>query len=153
MPRKILVCVEMGDLAAKLVDYGNSLAHRLDVEVSFLHVLPNPHMWKGYGTWIQPDVTKEARESAQKKIQYLIKKAEEKNPEKGQHEHQILFGQGDTSEIIINTAKEGGFNLIVIGFKGSSGIEHMMVGSTTTNVTRYSHCSVLVYRPGEENPI
>ncbi|MDO9509107.1 MAG: universal stress protein [Thermovirgaceae bacterium] len=149
MPKKILVCVDMGQMAEHLVEYGHSLAHRLDAEVSFLHVLPSAHTWVGYGTWVQPDITKEAQESARKKIEYFIRKAEEKHPELSEHEeHPILFGQGDSAKVIIETGKKDGFNLIVIGFKGGGGIEKMMIGSTTTNVSRYANCSVLIYRPG-----
>lgn len=148
MPKKILVCVDMGKMAEHLVDYGHTLAHRLNAEVSFLHVLPNPHAWKGYGAWVQPDVTKEAQASATKMIRYLILKSEEKHPDLPHHEHPVLFGQGDSAEVIIETGKREGFNLIVIGFKGASGIEQMMIGSTTTNVARYANCSVLIYRPG-----
>lgn len=150
MPKKILVCVDMGTdrLTQHLVEYGHNLALRLDAEASFLHVLPRAHPWKGYGTWIQPDITKEAQESARKKIQYFIRKAEEKHPELPSHEHPILFGQGDTGEVIIEIGKRDGFDLIVIGFKSGSGIQQMMIGSTTTNVARYANCSVLIYRPG-----
>jgi nucleotide-binding universal stress UspA family protein len=59
-----------------------------------------------------------------------------------------MVAQGNAAEIIIETAKKGDFNLIVIGFKSISGIPQLMVGSTTTNVARYAHCSVLIYRPG-----
>jgi len=59
-----------------------------------------------------------------------------------------FIGQGDSAEVIIETAKKHDSNLIVIGYKGVSGIQQMMVGSTTTNVSRYAHCSVLIYRPG-----
>ncbi len=150
MPKKILVCVDMGTdhLTEHLVEYGHNLALHLDAEVSFLHVLPSAHIWKGYGTWITPDITKEAQASAHKKIEYFIRKAEEKHPELPKHEHPIFFGQGDAAEVIIETGKTGKFDLIVIGFKSGSGIPHMMIGSTTTNVTRYANCSVLVYRPG-----
>ncbi len=155
MPKKILVCVDMGRMADHLVEYGHTLAHRLDAEVAFINVLPSSHPWKGYGTWVNPDIAKEAGEIARKKIQYLIKIAEDKHPEfsyhdahEHSHEHEIFIGQGDSAEVIIETAKKHDFNLIVIGFKGVSGIQQMMVGSTTTNVSRYAHCSVLIYRPG-----
>lgn len=148
MPKKILVTVDMGELAGHLVEYGHNLAHRLDVEVSFLNVLPSTHIWKGYGTWVHPDITKEVQASALKKIEYFIRKAEEKHPELPKHEHPIFFGQGDASQVIIETAKNNGVDLIIIGFKGDSAIKEMMVGSTTTNVARYAKCSVLIYRPG-----
>lgn len=148
MPKKILVPIDMGGLASHLVEFGHSLAHRLDVEVSFLNVIPSTHIWKGYGTWVHDDITKEVQASALKKIEYFIRKAEEKHPELSHHEHPIYFGQGNASQVIIETAKDKGVDLIIIGFKGESTIKEMMVGTTTSNVARYAHCSVLIYRPG-----
>lgn len=150
MPNKILVCVDMSSskLMEHLVEYGHNLAHRLDVDVTFLHVLPSPHLWKGYGTWIQPDIAKEAQESAHKKILYYLHKAEEKYPDLPGHEHTILLEQGNSAEVIIETASKNDFNLIVIAFKSESGIPQMVVGNTTSNVARYANCSVLIYRPG-----
>lgn len=148
MPKKILVAVDMSEMVGHLVEYGHNLAHRLDTEVSFINVVPDIHIWKGYGTWVQPDIAKDAQISAQKKIEYFIRKAEEKHPELPRHEHPILFGQGDASEVIIETAKKNSMDLIIVGYKGRSTIHEMMVGTTTTNVARYAHCSVLIYRPG-----
>jgi len=47
-------------------------------------------------------------------------------------------------------ARENDFNLIVIGYRGQSTIERLVVGSTASNVARYAHCSVLIYRPGRQ---
>jgi len=156
MLKKILVCVDMTRMADHLIEYGHTLAHRLGAEVTFINVLPSSLIWKGYGTWVNPDWSKEAEESARKKIRYLIKLAEDKHPDLPKDEHEILVAQGNSAEVIIETAKKLDFNLIVIGFKSVSGIPQLMVGSTTTNVARYAHCSVLIYRPGfdpfEETP-
>ena len=156
MLKKILVCVDMTRMADHLIEYGHTLAHRLGAEVTFINVLPSSLIWKGYGTWVNPDWSKEAEESARKKIRYLIKLAEDKHSDLPKDEHEILVAQGNSAEVIIETAKKNDFNLIVIGFKSVSGIPQLMVGSTTTNVARYAHCSVLIYRPGfdpfEETP-
>ena len=156
MLKKILVCVDRTRMADHLIEYGHTLAHRLGAEVTFINVLPSSLIWKGYGTWVNPDWSKEAEESARKKIRYLIKLAEDKHPDLPKDEHEILVAQGNSAEVIIETAKKNDFNLIVIGFKSVSGIPQLMVGSTTTNVARYAHCSVLIYRPGfdpfEETP-
>ncbi|MDK2846331.1 MAG: hypothetical protein PWR18_933 [Synergistales bacterium] len=148
MPKKILVAVDMGELSEQLVDYGHSVASRLDVEVSFLHVLPHPTVWIGFEKWIPEGALKQAKESAEKKIRYYIRKAEEKFPDLPGHEHKIIFAEGNPSEEIIKTAKEGDYNLVIIGYRGTSTIEGMIVGSTASNVTRYAHCSVLIFRPG-----
>jgi len=148
VPKKILVAVDMGELSEQLVDYGHSVASRLDVEVSFLHVLPHPTVWIGFEKWIPEGALKQAKESAEKKIRYYIRKAEEKFPDLAHHEHKIIFAEGNPSEEIINTAKEGDYNLVIIGYRGTSAIEGMIIGSTASNIIRYAHCSVLVFRPG-----
>jgi nucleotide-binding universal stress UspA family protein len=102
----------------------------------------------GFEKWIPEDAIKEAKESAGKKIRYYIRKSEEHFPELKKHDHPILFKEGKPAEEIIKTAKEGDFNLIIIGHRSTSGIQDMVVGSTAANVVRYAHCSVLIFRPG-----
>ncbi len=148
MPRKILVPVDIGKLTEPLVDYGHSLAERLDVSVSFLHVLPHASSWMGFEKWIPENAIQNARESAEKKIRYYIRKSEDNFPDLQKHEHPILFKEGNPAEEIIKTAKEGEFNLIIVGYRSMSGIQEMIVGSTAANVIRYAHCSVLIFRPG-----
>ncbi|HOR54888.1 MAG TPA: universal stress protein, partial [Synergistales bacterium] len=126
MLKKILVCVDMTRMADHLIEYGHTLAHRLGAEVTFINVLPSSLIWKGYGTWVNPDWSKEAEESARKKIRYLIKLAEDKHPDLPKDEHEILVAQGNSAEVIIETAKKNDFNLIVIGFKSVSGIPQLM---------------------------
>ena len=46
-----------------------------------------------------------------------------------------------------NYAKENGYDLIILGYRGYSAIEALLVGSTANKVTRYAPCSVLIYRP------
>lgn len=148
MPKKILVPVDIGELTESLVDYGHSLAERLNISVSFLHVIPHASSWMGFEKWIPEDAIKQAQKSAEKKIRYYIRKSEEKFPDLAKHEHPILFKEGRTPEEIIKTAKEGDFNIIIIGYRSTSGIHGMFVGSTAADVVRYAHCSVLIFRPG-----
>lgn len=148
MPKKILVPVDIGKLTEPLVDYGHSLAERLDVNVCFLHVIPHPSSWVGFEKWIPENAVEQARASAEKKIRYYIRKSEENFPGLPSHKHPVLFKEGDPAEEIIKTAKEGEYNLIIVGYRGRSGIQEMIVGSTAANVIRYAHCSVLVFRPG-----
>lgn len=150
VPKKILVAVDMSKLSEKLVAYGHSLATRLDAEVTFLHVLPHPYLWKGYEPWIPKDLDSEIHVIAEKKIRYYLKKAEEQFPGLPDHPHHVQVMEGNPADAVIKMAKEDGFNLIVVGYRGHSPIERLVVGSTATNVARYAHCSVLIYRPGYE---
>ncbi len=46
-------------------------------------------------------------------------------------------------------AREGGFDLVVMGTHGRTGFRHMVIGSVAERVIREAHCPVLVVRPRE----
>jgi nucleotide-binding universal stress UspA family protein len=46
----------------------------------------------------------------------------------------------------VSLCKEGGFDLLVIGFMGHSAVFGRIWGSTSQNLTRLSPCSVLVVK-------
>ena len=150
MPRKILVAVDLSKFSEDLVQYGHDLAHRLDVQVDFLHVLPHASLFRGYEPWLPPEVGVEVREIAQKKISYWLHKAEEQHPHAEEHHHTIFVEEGIPADTVIEWAKKGEYNLIVVGHRGHSALEHLFVGSTTTSIARYATCSVLIFRPGLE---
>ncbi|MCF7936165.1 MAG: universal stress protein [Synergistales bacterium] len=149
MPKKILVAIDLSNMTRDLVMYGASLASRLDVEVDFIHVLPHPTLWRGYEPWLPPELDSEVHGIAKNKILYWLEQAEKRLQTDVQHKEQkIIIEEGNPPERIIARAQDGGYNLIVVGHKGHSPIEHLLVGSTTSSVARHAHCSVLIYRPG-----
>ena len=150
MPKKMLVAVDLSKLGQAVVTYGHSLAHRLNVETTFIHVMPAHQLWKGYEPWFPPNFDTEIREIAEKKIAYFVRKAEEDAQYPEHKEHQLVFAAGDPGERVIEYAKEHDMDLIVVGYKGQSTLEQLIVGSTASKIARYAPCSVLIYRPGFE---
>ncbi len=148
MLKKILVAVDLSKVSEEVFAYGCSLALRLGVHASFIHVMPHPTLWKGYEPWLPPEIDMEISEIARKKLEYYFKKAKERMPELANVKYDMIVKEGSPSDVIIDYAKEGDYNLIVIGYRGQSTIERLVVGSTAANVARYAHCSVLIYRPG-----
>ena len=53
---------------------------------------------------------------------------------------------GHPAETIVRHAEEHGFDLIVIGHSGHSGIWGILLGSTTARVVNQAQCDVLVVR-------
>lgn len=149
MACKILIAVDMSKMSEDVFAYGCSLALRLEAEAEFIHVLPHPVLWRGYEPWLPPEIDAEVAEIARKKLDYYLKKAKEAFPELVHKNYKMVVQEGNPSDVIMSYAKENDFNLIVIGYRGQSTIERLVVGSTAANVTRYAHCSVLVYRPGQ----
>ncbi len=53
---------------------------------------------------------------------------------------------GHEVETIITAAKDGNFDLLVVGFVGHSNVFGRVMGSTTQNLSRLSPCSVLIVK-------
>ena len=60
------------------------------------------------------------------------------------HPHRIVAGS--PKHIIVDTAREIGADLIVMGTQGRTGLKDMMLGSTAERVVRHAGCPVLVVR-------
>lgn len=57
---------------------------------------------------------------------------------------------GDPAHCLIETAREIGANLIVVGTHGKGFLEEMVIGSVSSKVLREAPCSVLVVRAEPE---
>lgn len=148
--KKILVGIDLSKVGQDVVNYGYSLAQRFGVEVTFLHVLPQHQLWRGYEPWFPPDFDAEVRNIAEKKIAEFLKNAETHLGKENPPNYKVVILDGEPGETIINYAKENNFDLIVVGYRGYSKLERLIIGSTAAKIVRYAPCSVLVYRPGYE---
>jgi nucleotide-binding universal stress UspA family protein len=63
---------------------------------------------------------------------------------------ECLLLAGKPAPEIIRFAGENGVDLIVIGTKGKTGIERLLLGSVAENIIRGAHCPVLVVKAAPE---
>jgi len=63
---------------------------------------------------------------------------------------ECLLLAGKPAPEIIRFAGENGVDLIVIGTKGKTGIERLLLGSVAENIIRSAHCPVLVVKAAPE---
>jgi universal stress protein A len=63
-----------------------------------------------------------------------------------------LLRSGNPYEEIVNAAKELGVGLIVIGLRGYTGLERLLLGSTADRVVQYAPCPVLVVKDNATVP-
>jgi nucleotide-binding universal stress UspA family protein len=68
----------------------------------------------------------------------------------GAHSVTTRHLQGWAAGEITQFAKEGGFDLIVMGTHGRSGLKHLLLGSVAEHVVRTAPCPVLTVRKPEK---
>lgn len=61
--------------------------------------------------------------------------------------------KGDPVHEIVNYAKEQNIDMIIMGTHGRSGLNHMLVGSTTEKVMRHAPCPVLTVKPHQHDMV
>lgn len=140
MYKKILVPLDGSIIADLAAEHAVDLAKSLAAEVTLLHVISTRSKINESGEacqWIYRDL--------QFKGQEIIKKTKEAYGNCG-----VVIGSkliwGSPVEGICIEAKEGRYDLIVMGSRGLSEIKGFLIGGVTNKVVRHASCPVLVVR-------
>jgi nucleotide-binding universal stress UspA family protein len=146
---RILVPVDFSAHSEKAVRYATTLASRLGARVSLLHVVEDPFVT---GAWRaeafvpnMPELLDELIRVAQAQISELKTRLASQGVVV---ETAVITGQPARS--IVEHASTGGFDLIVMGTHGRTGLSHTLVGSIAERVVQRAPCAVLTVR--ETNP-
>jgi len=165
--KKIMVGCDFSPDSKHAFDYGLSLAQEFQADLYLVHVIkPTEHIelkasdyikvFPGdYVQWVTTDyyemqqkVTEENREKIEKLRSNLTKQLLYMLPEESQAwctPHTILLS-GEPYKELVSFAKGQEVDIIVLGIRGHTLWEKLMVGSTTDRVIRHTHCPVLAVR-------
>ena len=138
MFRKILVAYDGSECAKSALRVGIGLAKSLSSELHSISVEEElPHYAATMGE------VQDAKERVDEYFRVLTKDARDQAALAGV-DLQTAIRQGHEVEIIVNYAKEGGFDLLLAGYHGHSRIFERVMGSTAQSIIRLSPCSVLL---------
>ncbi|EEX49172.1 MULTISPECIES: universal stress protein [Jonquetella] len=147
--RKILIAVDLSALASDVIRYGCRIATSLKAKVKVIHAVPNVATWKGYEPSLPASLEEEMTQTAKTKLQGYIDDAKAAEPDVTDCIEDVAVLAGNPTLMICTTASDEKFDMIVVGYRGHSALERLLVGSTASNVIRYASTSVLLYRPDE----
>ncbi|MGQ9523783.1 MAG: universal stress protein [Armatimonadota bacterium] len=140
MFRKILVADDGSSGARKAVDTAIAIAARFESELHCISV--EEDLPRYVGTLDEYEEVKERRDQYYSSIHAdSIRRAAEKGVDLQCH-----TAQGHEVARIVEYCRDGGFDLLVVGFMGHSGVWGRIWGSTSQNLTRLAPCSVLVVK-------
>ena len=142
--KKILVPLDFSKQALYAAKIASDIARMTGAKLFLTHLIELPSSTIDLGGFSSVNTTPTAMlflKSAQQKFVNFRKSDFLKGLE---IETNVLFNR--TFEGIIDESKKQGADMIVMGSRGSSGIEQILVGSTTEKVVRHSDVPVLVIK-------
>ena len=141
MSEKILVAVDFSKTGEAVARYAHKLSSSTKAAITFVHVVPESNLLLyDYAPSI-PNLLEEQEAKldsiAKKKLQLLTENMDCK---------QVIL-EGDPAQTILDYVKEHGYTMLILGYKGHSAMERLLIGSTVNKIVTHAPCSVLVYRP------
>jgi nucleotide-binding universal stress UspA family protein len=136
--RKILVPTDFSEPARAAERYALELADRLGAEVTLLGCYLAPVYVLPDGSAILP-----APAALSALAQHIRDGLEQERKQLGRESLPIETAEGAPAEAIVTRAQTAGFDLIVMGTHGRTGLPHLLLGSVAERVLRLSTVPVL----------
>jgi nucleotide-binding universal stress UspA family protein len=140
MFRKILLAHDGSEGANRALTVGIDLAKIHGAELWALAVQEKLPRFSG-----TIDEVKEEKQFADEQYGRLLEAAKVRAKEAG-IELKTLMRPGHPAQTIVAAAKEGKFDLVLVGHTGLSGVWAAFLGTTAEKVSRHAPCSVLIVR-------
>ncbi len=143
LPNNILVPTDLTEGAERALDYACDLALKLGAKIHLLNVI-------GLAALGVPELgvamTASVIDSLLTENRGALDKLAERKRAAGVPVGQVLLKTGDARDVIDQTAKELGADLIVMGTHGRRGVTRALLGSVAETVVRTAPCPVLTVR-------
>jgi len=138
----ILVPTDFSEYADDALQYAIELAKTLQARLTILHVYDLPSYALGE---VSPSVIDDTLQAMETHAQQQIQNALARVLKAGLQGDSVIV-EGAPFQAILDTAKNKGADLIVMGTHGRTGLTHILMGSVAEKVVRLASCPVLVTR-------
>jgi nucleotide-binding universal stress UspA family protein len=148
---KILVPVDFSEGSRKALRQAASLAEAFETELTVLHVWEPPlYVFPEVMVQVPGERNQSLEEYARVRADEEMEKFIADNLQPPLSERvQTRVECGHPFQAIVDVAKDGGFDLIVMGTHGRRGLPHLLIGSIAEKVVRQAPCPVLTVRDPE----
>jgi nucleotide-binding universal stress UspA family protein len=140
--KKILVTTDFSDNATVAFPHAKAIAEASDAEIELIHIL-------SFDQFDKEEQDLSLTSLREKRIKLVEKEYFHKFGDKVSSK--IIVSADSPHEAIYKYVKDNPFNLIVMSTVGRTGINYMMMGSTTANVVRHVKTAVLSVNPKMDN--
>ena len=139
--KNILVTTDFSDNASGAFPYAVKLAQKTGGTIDLLHVL-------SFDQFDDDEKDLSLRKIREDRLKILVK--EHFQPISDRVNSKVIITQGSPHEAIFEHVNENNYNLVVMATVGRTGINYLMMGSTTANVVRHVKSAVLSVNPDLE---
>lgn len=136
--KKIMVTTDFSDNAAEAYPYAIDIAEKAGAKVDLIHVL-------SFEQFDEEEKDLSLRKIREERLKLLEK--EYFGRIRNQISNEVIVSQDSVHEAIFNHVQNNEYNLIVMATVGRTGINYLMMGSTTANVVRHVKTAVLSVNP------
>lgn len=141
----LLVATDFSACSKEALNYAIHLAEKMKGRLTLLHVFESPFFYPAeISVGAYPEVYQWLQDFRQDELKKLNALAEQLRKEGLSVEP--LFKEGVPSLEIVQTAKEVGADLIVLGTHGRKGLSHVVMGSVAERVSREAPCPIFIVR-------
>ena len=139
--KKILAPTDFSESAREAVSYAVELASTFGAQLTLFHAYQTPAYLLPEGSILAgSDLIVDIMNRASEALEAAKKELEGKVPV------DTLLVEGLPFVQIVTAAQEGGYDLIVMGTHGRTGLRHVLLGSVAERVVRRAECPVLTVR-------
>lgn len=144
--RKVLCPIDFSEPSAEALHFAVALARRFDATLTLVNVYAVPGYALPEGAvLLGPKVMADVLAETERGLREWKARAERL----GARRVDTLAAQGAADAEIVRVAREGAYDLIVMGTHGRTGLKHVLLGSVAEKVVRRAPCPVLTVRPAD----
>lgn len=143
---RILVPVDFSGPADAALSCARNLAGQMRASIRLLHVIEHSAIGTSFGSEFFIPPPTEVRAGQMAEAQRQLSRLTLAGSLGAVVTSDLIFGPSGT--MITAYAKDGGFDLIIMGTHGRSGLAHLLMGSIAASVIRTAPCPVLTVRAG-----
>jgi nucleotide-binding universal stress UspA family protein len=146
--RKILVPVDFSKASQRALEQAGELAAKLGAEIDVVHIAVHPSTYAPLDEWLWGEerethsVERSVRDAAQTELDEFLRR----QPEDLRQRIHGRLEVGVPYETIVNLARKGDYDLIVMGTHGREGAKRVLMGSVAERVVRVVPCPVMTVR-------
>ena len=150
--KRVLVPVDFSEYSREALRYAAFMAETLGASLTALHMHWDPPSYVGVEVLMTPIPNRDqtlqefARTGAEKQLEEMVTSLDVPWADKVER----IIEAGDAAQGILRHAE--GFDMIIMGTHGRSGLDHWLMGSVAEKVVRRAPCPVLTirYQPPKE---